>query len=315
MRFTILTLFDIESNMRRFFSVQDIMPKLIPVQYHKKTYPANINPSISEVAGHFDVVTISTGNSFSLHTEYSYGKRKLNSPLIRRFSALTQAHRDRVPQLWLNEVWSREFAEFLFELTRGKEPIVIEIHPPFSDYTLTIHDFLNRYEIFEEKIRTKWPLTKILIENRSGTIYRGGKFLISRGKDLLSLVEEISENNLSLKIALDFPQLFSAYGGPQNLESEGIGYILHRLSIIRSQIAGIHLWGKRRSASGRFISHNGDLNSYFENDAKMKEVFLTGIYNLFDDNKYRFFVPEVNSSSEDLHSIVHDLELAGFEFR
>ncbi len=52
------------------------MPSLIPIQYNKHPYPNNIILNIQEIAGHFDVRTIKPSMNYSLHTEYSYGKRK-----------------------------------------------------------------------------------------------------------------------------------------------------------------------------------------------------------------------------------------------
>lgn|GEM_PF-3257176 len=72
----------------------------------------------------------------SLHTEYSYGKRKWDSALVQEYLELVVAQKDSVPQLWKNERWAEQFADFIFELNgSGSVPKVIEIHPPFSDYT------------------------------------------------------------------------------------------------------------------------------------------------------------------------------------
>jgi hypothetical protein len=280
---------------------------LIPVQYHKRKYPAHIKPEIDEIAGHFDINEIHVNRGVSLHTEYSYGKRNLNSDLLKNFTTLQNSHNEGVPQLWYSELWAVEFAEFVKTLCNGEMPTIIEIHPPFSDYTETIEQFLKIYKIFEESILTYFPQTKILIENRSGSIYKGGKFLISRGQHLRSLCEHISAKNLKLRIALDIPQLLTAYGGPQRLETQAIREILNRQNILQSMTDGIHLWGKMRSETGRTVSHVGDLNTYFESEEK-KNIFLVWLVNFLQDNKPRYFVPEVNSSDDDLHSIIKDLE-------
>jgi hypothetical protein len=192
-------------------------------------------------------------------------------------------------------------------LCNGEKPTIIEIHPPFSDYTKTIHQFLEIYQRFEESILDDFRKTRIFIENRSGSIYKGGKFVISKGQHLRSLCEHISSKNLKLRIALDIPQLLTAYGGPHKLNPDSLGSILNRQNILRSMTDCIHLWGKRKSESGRTVSHQGNLNTYFENTEK-KEIFLEWIAKFLQDNKSRFFVPEVNSSDEDLRSIINDLE-------
>ena len=50
---------------------------LIPIQYHKRKYPAGIKPKITEVAGNFDVSSIKCEMHYSLHTEYSFAARKI----------------------------------------------------------------------------------------------------------------------------------------------------------------------------------------------------------------------------------------------
>jgi hypothetical protein len=287
---------------------------LIPIKYHKRNYPIHIKPGIDEIAGHFDVSKISVTRKFSLHTEYSYGIRKLNSEILKTFSALRNAHNEGVPQLWYSAQWAVEFAEFVKLLCNGGKPTIIEIHPPFSDYIETIDRFLEIYKKFEESILTYSPETKILIENRFGSIYKGGKFLISRGQHLRSLCDHISAKNLKLRIALDIPQLLTAYGGANRLESKAIGSILNRQNILQSMTECIHLWGKRRCKSERIVSHQGDLNTYFDN-AEKKAVFLEWMADFLKDQKPRYFVPEVNSSDADLQSIVNDLEKKEIKFR
>lgn len=58
----------------------------------------------------------------------------------------------------------------------------------------------------------------------------------------------------------------------------------------------------------------GDLNSYFMYDMDFKKTFLEFIFDTFNDGIDRYFVPEVNSGSEDLISIVNDLSEVGFKF-
>jgi len=122
------------------------------------------------------------------------------------------------------------------------------------------------------------------------------------------------DHDIELQIALDFPQLFSAYGGPFKLGERAIEHILQCLRGIRHKIKSMHIWGKRKSSNGNFIAHNGDLNSYFDNQQNMKKVFLAGVKDLFDDDLECFFVPEVNSCTNDLRSIIADLESIGFDF-
>jgi hypothetical protein len=286
---------------------------LIPVKYHKRNYPPHIRAEIDEVAGHFDVFKVSATRKFSLHTEYSYGKRKLESELLKKLSVLKNAQKDGVPQLWYSKQWAVAFAEFIKLLCDGEKPTIIEIHPPFSDYAETIEIFLQRYQYFEELVLSEFPCTMILLENRSGSIYKGGKFIISKGRDLRSLCDQISKKNLRLRIALDIPQLLTSYGGPGRLEPEEIRCILDRQNYLQAMTSCIHLWGKKTGITGRLVSHSGDLNTFFRHDIK-KNIFLKWMSTFLHDGKSRYFVPEVNSSDSDLESIINDLEEVSITF-
>ena len=79
------------------------------------------------------------------------------------------------------------------------------------------------------------------------------------------------------------------------------------LAKYREQIKGLHIWGKKKSASGRWVAHTGTLDTYFNNNAESKNAFLKGIMKVCADDKIRFLVPEVNSGVSDLVSIVNDI--------
>ena len=79
--------------------------------------------------------------------------------------------------------------------------------------------------------------------------------------------------------------------------------------IIKSGITGV--------VSSKYKMKNliiRDLNDFFSNNDKLKEDFIKSIISTFDDDKMRFFVPEVNSSEEDLQSIIVDLQKYGVIF-
>jgi hypothetical protein len=116
---------------------------LIPIKYHSKSYPHHIKPEIDEVAGHFDVNKISVSRKFSLHTEYSYGARKLNSELLKNFQLIRESNKKGVPQLWFSVEWAIEFAKFIKSLCKKHSPQIIEIHPPFTDYAKSIDHLEN----------------------------------------------------------------------------------------------------------------------------------------------------------------------------
>ncbi len=291
--------------------------KLIPVKYHNKDYPSNILPQLIEVAGNLDSKELHIKQRYSLHTEYSYMKREFNSNLLDGLKELKTAHKNNIPQLWKSIGWAKEFAVFIERLIGDSiAPEVIEIHPPFKDCCQTFDDFWERYIFFYNDIKIKFPNTKILIENRCGTMYTGSSFLISTCRDVLSFCDFLKSKNKELGIIIDYPQLYSSEKiKMDNVKNDKIIDFNNELKEFISFIGAIHLWGKRRSnSSNRWSPHSGDLNTFFSNDVNKKSSFLNSILNTFDDDSSRYFVPEVNTTEEDLQSIIKDLVDAGFKF-
>ena len=288
------------------------MANLIPIQYHRTRYPDDIKPIILEVAGHFDIKPIKVDTSYSLHTEYSFMRRKLDNKIVSKYNEICNANKKGIPMLWYSEKWSVEFADYIKDITDGSiDPSIIEIHPPFSDYT-NLEEFINNYKVFKERISLFFPKAIILIENRSGTRYSGGNFIVSTIEQLVSLSNLIDEKGSDLRITLDLPQLFTAHSISKSKKDLMIE-IFNTIKSIRHNILGIHLWGKKER-NGRRVAHIGDLNSYFMYDMDLKKTFLEYMFDTFNDDIYRYFVPEVNSGSEDLISIVNDLRKVGFRF-
>ncbi len=167
----------------------------------------------------------------------------------------------RIPQLWYSEAWAAEFAEFIRVLCAGQTPSVIEIHPPFSDYT-DFAAFLSHYAVFEERILSVYPQVRILIENRFGTAYRGSPLPFSSARDFLELAERLDASGLHLQIAWDIPQFFTALGSsPRTMETD-----LHSVAPVIHAAAGIHLWGKKDSGRRKRVAHCGSLDDYFSRE-------------------------------------------------
>ena len=280
------------------------------VKYHGQEYPPEVPLRIEEIAAHFDVRGIGGELKRSLHTEYSYGPRRFDSALVAGFPELCAAQKEGVPQLWKNKTWALQFADFIFALVgNGPVPSVIEIHPPFSDYP-DIPGFAASYSGFEEKIRDRFPDVEILIENRCGSVYHGGRFIVSRVRDLAALCQEIENKGLQLKIAYDVPQIYSVH---QAKTEDKFIKLLEETKPFRQYIGGVHLWGKKANEKGFRTPHRGNLNDYF-GDAGIKASFLQAFRDCFDDNQVRKMVLEVNSGNEDVQSIVTDLLSAGIRF-
>ena len=49
------------------------------VKYNKRKYPSDIPLRIEEKAAHFDITRVETKLECSLHTEYSFDKRKFDN--------------------------------------------------------------------------------------------------------------------------------------------------------------------------------------------------------------------------------------------
>lgn len=286
---------------------------LIPIQYRGLRYPGDIQPRIKEVAGHFDISSIRPNKEYSLHTEYSFGERNFNSSLIKRFPNIYKSNKNGIPQLWHSQEWAKEFAEFILALIcEQNAPAIIEIHPPFSDYS-NIQNFFECYNAFEERMQQEHAHIIYLIENRRGTKYESGKFILSRIEDMEKFSEQIDCQNINLKLTLDIPQLFAAHAISKN-SSDDMNELFKRIESIRHNIQGIHLWGRKTNEFKKREAHIGNLDTYFKNNMEIKMMFLNKLYEVFSDKQSRYFVPEVNSNSNDLACIINDLQGVGFTF-
>lgn len=286
------------------------MPKalLIPVQYRGHPYPHGIKPALIEVPGHFDQSPIHETRPYSLHTEYSAGARKWDSPALEGLNELVSSRHRDIAELWPSIRWAVEFAEFIRRLIgTGKPPDIIEIHPPFQSRCPGMEAFLERYGAFHERVRKIFPGTRVVLENRFGTRYPG-RFLVSTCGDLLRLGSLLDGRSSSLALALDLPQVFSAECGGSPPSAADVRRILGALRPLAGLVATLHLWGRRKAA------HSGTLDDLFGGNAGAKEAFLGGLHDLFSDGKPRYLVPEVNSKASDLDSIIEDLLGAGFVF-
>ena len=284
------------------------LDNFILVEYNNLPYPEGYTAQIQEVAVHFDKDVIDPQRPYSLHTEYSYGKRKYNTELISKYPALISANKDGVPQLWKSAQWASEFADFIVDLVDGHSaPTIIEIHPPFNDYC-SLAEFADRFRIFERKIHEAYPDVIVVIENRAGSVYHGGRFLVGKAKEIVALCDLIKSDALNLGVVLDFPQLLTAENiDPLKFKTEKYQSAIQAIAEHRDLIKGIHIWGKKKSATGRWVAHAGNFDTYFGGNNAVKEIFLSGIREICNDGLPRFFVPEVNSGSSDLEAIIQDL--------
>ena len=86
---------------------------------------------------------------------------------------------------------------------------------------------------------------------------------------------------------------------------------INTIAEYRQNIKGIHIWGKKKSATGRWVAHTGNLDTYFGDNQEVKTLFIFGIEQICNDGVKRFLVPEVNSGAKDLDAIMKDLFVNG----
>jgi hypothetical protein len=290
-------------------------------------YPPHIETIVHETSCNFykEKLIVNKNKRYSLHTECSYGERTFSSAIVNKFPFIKRAEKRNIPQLWFDKKWAHDFYKYIKLLIgNNSPPDVLEIHPPFNDYCSTFKQFLGIFNAFYHKFKRKYPTTNIVIENRFGTRYTGGKFLLSKCSDVLEFCDVLSNSNIDLKIALDYPQLFSAevikgkkeenWMGPNPLQLlETIVNFNKDIKKYKNIIGGFHMWGKRKTKK-RWIPHAGNFDTFFSNSDEFKHIFLSSVFSTFNDGVTRYFVPEVNSGVTDLHFIVGDMEKYGFKF-
>jgi hypothetical protein len=301
------------------------MAILIPIKYRGTRYQSGINSEMREESAPFGIPRLKKFPSkYSLHTDLSRRPQK-DFTFLDEFQTIKMSYAERIPQLWFNERWAEEFSLFIKRVVdQNSPPLIIEIHPPYRDYCPTIERFLESYRVFEERISSFYPGTEILIENRYGSRYKGGAFLISSSGDISDLINHLQGTELRLGVVIDFPQLFSQMG-MGNMTDEELETTLKDIFVSlkggRRRIKGIHLWGPKRIVRGNFKGvHQEDLNGLFQKKESMKRVFLKGFYELLNDDVPRYFIPEVGSNgveenSKKVKSIVDDLLSVGFVFK
>jgi hypothetical protein len=306
---------------------------LIPVKDGKRNYPPHIKAEVQEIPGHFAIEEkLHIKVPYSLHTEDSHSTRTrkkikitFSSKIVTDFKHIALAQRNGISQLWCDVVWAKEFFEFINWLVgSNKPPEVLEIHPPFNDYCTSFEQFLDIFNVFYKEFNDRYPETTVVIENRCGTKNKGGRFLLSKCDDILEFADILYNNSdIGLKIVLDYPQIFSAIIeednkiSMDNLEGavEKIKSFNQKLKKYRKVIGGLHMWGKRKNKNGKWNPHAGNFDTFFSNNDQLKYDFLKSVFDTFNDDIPRYFVPEVYLGSQnDLHSIVADMEQAGFIF-
>jgi len=290
-----------------------IKPKLIPIIYRNINYPSDIKANIYEIAGNFDRESIYSDTPYSLHTEYSYGKRKLNTPIFDNLINIKERTKKNIPQLWFNKEWADDFLLFIKHLIKSnndRPPKILEIHPPFDDYS-SFNKFMEIFTYFHNKFIIDYSDTTILIENRYGSMYPCGKFILLKCADIIEFCKILKNPkyiNIKLNIVIDYPQIFSAEVNMNDIKLDKIIKFNEEIKDYIDLIGGFHMWGKTKSDKGKWSAHTGDFNTFFSGDLELKKEFLSSVSSTFNDGIPRFFVPEVNSGEKDLNSIIKDMK-------
>jgi hypothetical protein len=148
-------------------------------------------------------------------------------------------------------------------------------------------NFLIYSKFSIKKIKSKYPTTTIVMENRFGTRYKGGNFLLSTCSDVLDFCIKLVNSNLNLKIVLDYPQIFSSETDkkkkaenwmgiyPEELLEKVISFN-ENLILYREVIGGFHMWGKLKTGN-RWTPHAGNFDTFFSNENELKQKFLSSV--------------------------------------
>jgi hypothetical protein len=94
---------------------------------------------------------------------------------------------------------------------------------------------------------------------------------------------------------------------------ENIVSFNQKLKKHKKLVGGFHMYGKLKTGN-RWTTHAGNINTFFCNKKELKHKFLSSVFSTFNDDMARYFVPEVHSGEDDLHSIVADMVDVGFSF-
>lgn len=225
----------------------------------------------------------------------------------------------------------------------------LDDYSKFLEYVKVFEGVLRKYVSYEFEILLENRNEEQGRENINEE--EGDVSLVATSEDFVKLDRVIKENKnagsfIDLGFIIDFPQLFESEGltfrhDPDSSHNkkwfgidsktyyEKIEKIFSNLYEVRSNIKEIHLWGKCAKAKASQQPHSGGLNSYFagspcddrhrndisEEKLSMKNDFLDRLYNLLDDGRKRYFLPELTfGDKKDLVSIVKDLQDKKFIF-
>jgi hypothetical protein len=293
-------------------------------------YPSHIEANIYEVSGNFyKKKKLVVKSPYSLHTEPSFDSETFNSKIVNDLKYINEAQKDNIPLLWHSEEWANDFFAFIEWLIgdSNESPDVLEIHPPYKDYCRSFGQFLKIFRVFYDEFHEKHSATTIVIENRFGTRYKGGKFLLSKCCDILEFCKVLKREKINLKIVIDYPQLFSAEvipskkkeenwmgANPSELLEKIIKFNLD-LKKYKDVIGEFHMWGKLKNKDGKgWKPHAGNFDTFFSDNKVFKHEFLSSVFSTFNDDTPRYFVPEVISGIDDLRSIVAAMDKEHFIF-
>ena len=164
------------------------------VRYHDKEYPNDVPLDICELAAHFDIDKIATDvGNYSLHTEYSYGKRNFSSTALEGLKEISDANRNGIAQLWKNKRWEEQFAEFIKRLSgTNNSPQIIEVHPLFNDYVDSVDHFIDIYRVFEMSMLDIFPHADLfLFEIKNHKVMYNKRLESSFGWNIFRLVPDL----------------------------------------------------------------------------------------------------------------------------
>ena len=275
--------------------------KLLLVKYGKRKISRS--HAMTENPAHFGVSQLIVSPPYSLHTEYAASQRKISQAIQKNFPSLTATARG-VPLLWKDDKWALSFAKWLISIIPAETPPnVVEIHPPFKEDCPDQPTFLSRFNVFADEFLSRFPSTKLVLENRSGS-QRHKPFLISTPAECAELAQILPD---TLQLCVDFPQLFTSLCETAFPTVEEVDSVFHYVTSFRDKVFSIHLWGRENGHA-----HMGDLKSLFQSDEHIMQHFLKRLAHTFN-TRTLYLVPETNSKTEHMEMLLNQIEQSGIE--
>ena len=210
--------------------------------------------------------------------------------------------------IWKNyEQLTRIIANLQETFSAYGSPYALELLSPLRSPTYNEKEFFTQYSQLEKKLK-KYGDMIITLVNGPQRHKSKPNYLMQSTEDVIKIRTLAKEMKLRLKISLDISKLITNKNYHSQFEQD-----FNQLSEIRHSIVGMHMASRFPSSSRIDRIYKDDrvyLNQY---EYPRLSDFLGSVSALFNDNRHRYFVPDVESP-EELEELIDTLLRAGFSF-